>query len=626
VLVAAGCTGEQAFTARDASGVGARGGAGGGGGGRGGSSNPGSAGSFGGGGLGIAGDGGGGTAGDAGTGGTGDSSGTAGTGAGGDGAGVGGSGTTGRGGASGTGVAGVGGRGGAGGGTGGTRPTGTKANGATCSDGGDCLSSWCVDTVCCANECAGTCRTCNGTMAGTCVLATDGTDPRDQCAMALPSTCGFTGMCNGFGACRYYGSTQECESTPTCDATNSSIVPRRVCNGSGTCVASAAQSCNGFLCSAGPPPACGTTCSADNGCVVGGFCSATKCYPTANLVGNGDLESGTTNGWFVANGGGALNLSSVAALGAANSGGYSTFVSSRTIYYQGPGYALPTGPGKYEITAWGMQKDSANSISGLLQVRVLCRTNVSYYITVQAGGGFGVPMPQGVWTMFSHTIDTGAMGSDCAPDATTPGLVRSATLYLNHTDNACGNGGSGEACPDLYIDDVVVRVPDGHNLVGNPNFEAGAIDGWTAGSSVLGISTTIAHGGTNSLRQTTRSIPTTGPRYGLPTGPARYNFSFWVQHTGTMTHDLILQHTYNCITPAGLITPPPITTATAVAANTWTRLTGTAVMPPADAAPGCKVQNAAVYVRTEGTACGTGTGQVECPDLYVDDVSITAAP
>jgi hypothetical protein len=64
----------------------------------------------------------------------------------------------------------------------------------------------------------------------------------------------------------------------------------------------------------------------------------------------------------------------------------------------------------------------------------------------------------------------------------------------------------------------------------------------------------------------------------------------------------------------------------AVPGNTWTQLTGTAVFPPADAAVGCKLSLAAVYVRQDGTACGTGAGQVECPDLYIDDVSITLTP
>jgi hypothetical protein len=231
-------------------------------------------------------------------------------------------------------------------------------------------------------------------------------------------------------------------------------------------------------------------------------------------------------------------------------------------------------------------------------------------------------MSQNVWTQFSGTVDTTTAGADCLPNGSPAGLVRSATLYLNHTMDTTA------PYPDLYLDDVVVQVPDGHNLVGNPNFEAGPVDGWSlsGGSSVLSVSTTVGHGGTSSLHQASRSIPSAGPRYALPTGAARYNISFWVQHTGTQMHDLMLQPTYTCISPAGAVTPPPITTVANVAGNTWTQLMGTAVFPPADAAVGCKLSLAAVFVRHEGTACGAGAGQVECPDLYIDDVSITLTP
>ena len=84
----------------------------------------------------------------------------------------------------------------------------------------------------------------------------------------------------------------------------------------------------------------------------------------------------------------------------------------------------------------------------------------------------------------------------------------------------------------------------------------------------------------------------------------------------------MLQPTYNCITPSGAMTPPPIGTEMAVPANTWTRLQGTATFPPADAPVGCKLLVAAVYVRHDGTACSGPP----CPDLFIDDVSITLAP
>jgi hypothetical protein len=88
-----------------------------------------------------------------------------------------------------------------------------------------------------------------------------------------------------------------------------------------------------------------------------------------------------------------------------------------------------------------------------------------------------------------------------------------------------------------------------------------------------------------------------------------------------VTHDLMLQPTFNCFTPTGQMMPPPIATVTEVPGNTWVRLQGTATLPPADAPPGCKMSFAAVYVRHEGTACSG-----PCPDLFIDDVSITIAP
>jgi hypothetical protein len=98
-----------------------------------------------------------------------------------------------------------------------------------------------------------------------------------------------------------------------------------------------------------------------------------------------------------------------------------------------------------------------------------------------------------------------------------------------------------------------------------------------------------------------------------------------VQHTGATAHDLILQPTYTCI-GGSQVTAAPIATATAVAGNAWTQLGGTVTLPPADAPAGCTLALASVHVQHEGTACGSASGQVECPELYIDDVSITLAP
>ncbi|MBW8868890.1 MAG: carbohydrate binding domain-containing protein, partial [Acidobacteria bacterium] len=196
-------------------------------------------------------------------------------------------------------------------------------------------------------------------------------------------------------------------------------------------------------------------------------------------------------------------------------------------------------------------------------------------------------MARNVWANLSGTIDLAASTSstDCGP--ANGGLVRSVLLYLNQTEQGCTTG----TCPDLYMDDLVVNVTDGRNLVGNPNFEAGFADGWgvSSGSAVQAVVTTFAHGGTHSLRQYTRQTPATGPRYVLPTGYARYDVSLWVMQNGTAARDLILQSTYTCLQGGGAQTPPATKMASQVVPGTWTQLTGTVTMPPANATPGCKL-------------------------------------
>jgi hypothetical protein len=178
--------------------------------------------------------------------------------------------------------------------------------------------------------------------------------------------------------------------------------------------------------------------------------------------------------------------------------------------------------------------------------------------------------------------------------------------------------------PNLYIDDLVVTVTDGHNLVGNPNFEAGATTGWqNNGGGTLGVSTAIYLGGTHSLSHTLRTATSQGPRWNLPLAAARYNITFNALHDGAMNHDLILQPTYTCLNGQANY-PASVAVATQAGGNSWNALSGTITMPPANATPGCKLISAGVYLQQEyGNGSCSG---VECPNLYVDDVSITLVP
>ncbi|HLK92883.1 MAG TPA: hypothetical protein VKZ18_23525 [Polyangia bacterium] len=57
-----------------------------------------------------------------------------------------------------------------------------------------------------------------------------------------------------------------------------------------------------------------------------------------------------------------------------------------------------------------------------------------------------------------------------------------------------------------------------------------------------------------------------------------------------------------------------------VAPSSWTELGGTFVFPPADAPAGCRLSMAAIdVVQAEAGDCST----LECPDLFVDDASVT---
>ena len=109
----------------------------------------------------------------------------------------------------------------------------------------------------------------------------------------------------------------------------------------------------------------------------------------------------------------------------------------------------------------------------------------------------------------------------------------SVALYLNQTADE-----SPTVRPDLFIDDLVVTVTDGHNLVGNPNLEAGTTAGWASTGGTLAVTAAQAHGGTNSLVDTARTATFQGPRWNLPIGAAKYNVVFYALHTGSVPRDL----------------------------------------------------------------------------------------
>src|SRR5262249_19597650 len=140
-------------------------------------------------------------------------------------------------------------------------------------------------------------------------------------------------------------------------------------------------------------------------------------------------------------------------------GNYCIAAGTRSQTCSGPAYAIPTGPGKYIVSGWAKQTEDA-AFTGNVQVALTCgtSTNANHFPAVV----FNLSMPQNTWTPFSGTVDT-ATCSGCTDCLAGGGVVKSALLYLNQQTAAP----TPDQYPNLYLDDVVVQVTDGHNLVGN---------------------------------------------------------------------------------------------------------------------------------------------------------------
>jgi hypothetical protein len=152
-----------------------------------------------------------------------------------------------------------------------------KLNGQSCTNGTECLSTYCVDGVCCNGPCNGLCQACSpelkasGAADGVCDHAKSGTDSRNQCATASPTTCQQDGVCDGNGGCRRYAAGTNCGGG-ACGADNEAS--GNLCDGSGVCRASSAVDCTPGLCKVG---GCVEDCSTNDDCATSGFCDGGHC-------------------------------------------------------------------------------------------------------------------------------------------------------------------------------------------------------------------------------------------------------------------------------------------------------------------------------------------------------------
>ena len=147
-----------------------------------------------------------------------------------------------------------------------------KGPGVACGAGGECLSGFCAQGVCCGSACSGTCQSCAlaGTV-GTCTNVPAGSDPLNQCADLGNAACSTDGQCNGAGACRLYAAGTTCVAAA---CSGSTFTPARTCNGTGTCQTTTSSSCAPYACGSA---SCRTTCTTSTDCSAPNTCNNGSC-------------------------------------------------------------------------------------------------------------------------------------------------------------------------------------------------------------------------------------------------------------------------------------------------------------------------------------------------------------
>jgi len=148
-----------------------------------------------------------------------------------------------------------------------------KGPGVACGAGGECLSGFCAQGVCCDGACNGTCQSCAlaGTV-GACTNVPNGSDPLNQCNDLGMNSCSTDGSCNGSGACRLYAAGVQCAAAM---CTGTTFTPARTCNGTGTCQTATPSSCAPYACGTGG--ACRMTCGTTADCASPNTCTNGSC-------------------------------------------------------------------------------------------------------------------------------------------------------------------------------------------------------------------------------------------------------------------------------------------------------------------------------------------------------------
>jgi|GEM_PF-3263013 len=145
---------------------------------------------------------------------------------------------------------------------------GLKLNGAKSMSNAECVSGFSSDGVCCNVSCSGPCVSCNqaGSVGRCKFLEAGQSDP--ACNAEDRSTCGRTGLCDGFGTCTLFPEDTVCR-TATCSG-EVLLNTAQTCDGLGTCRDAQLTDCSPYRCGSG---ACNPTCATDADCAPGIACA-----------------------------------------------------------------------------------------------------------------------------------------------------------------------------------------------------------------------------------------------------------------------------------------------------------------------------------------------------------------
>lgn len=144
-------------------------------------------------------------------------------------------------------------------------------DGVECSANRECSSGFCVEGVCCAEECNNPCQACAAANKesgedGVCGLAKVGTDPHEDCVDDGALSCKRDGACDGAGACRVYEEGTACGATSCEDNVQTGFA----CDGDGKCKSDSVHDCGLYVCTAG---ACTRSCTDHDDCSEDAYCN-----------------------------------------------------------------------------------------------------------------------------------------------------------------------------------------------------------------------------------------------------------------------------------------------------------------------------------------------------------------